>query len=87
MLHALGVSRIALLSNNPDKARQLRRCGITVVEQLPTGVHVSAANHHYLETKARRGRHTIELPSLLAPRSNDTRSVESGASAVPWEGT
>ncbi len=87
MLHALGVSRIALLSNNPDKAWQLRRCGITVVEQLPTGVHVSAANLHYLETKARRGRHTLELPSLLGPRSSDTRSAESGASAAPREGT
>jgi GTP cyclohydrolase II len=65
MLHALGVSRIALLSNNPDKARQLRSCGITVVEQVPTGVYVSAANHRYLETKARRGRHTLQLPGLL----------------------
>ena len=73
MLHALGVSRIALLSNNPDKARQLRSCGLTIVEEVPTGVHVSAANHRYLETKARRGRHTLELPSL----------PESGAAALP----
>ena len=36
MLHALGVSRVALLSNNPDKARQLRSCGVTVVAQVPT---------------------------------------------------
>jgi GTP cyclohydrolase II len=67
MLHALGASRVALLSNNPDKARQLRSCGVTVVEQLPTGVYVSEANHRYLETKARRGRHTLELPSVLLP--------------------
>ena len=66
MLHALGVTRIALLSNNPDKARQLRSCGVTVVEQVPTGVFVSAANLGYLETKARRGRHTLELPSATA---------------------
>ncbi len=61
MLRALGVSRIALLSNNPDKARQLRRCGVTVVQQLPTGVHLSAANARYLATKARRGAHTLDL--------------------------
>jgi GTP cyclohydrolase II len=65
MLHALGVSRVALLSNNPDKARQLRSCGVTVVAQVPTGVYVSAANHRYLETKARRGRHTLDLRALL----------------------
>jgi GTP cyclohydrolase II len=64
MLLALGVSRIALLSNNPDKSEQLRSCGVTVVEQVPTGVFVSAANFRYLETKARRGRHTVELPNL-----------------------
>ena len=63
MLHALGVSRVALLSNNPDKARQLRSCGVTVAAQVPTEVHVSAANVRYLETKARRGGHTLDLPS------------------------
>jgi GTP cyclohydrolase II len=61
MLHALGVSRIALLSNNPDKGRQLHRFGVTVAEQVPTGVHLSAANARYLETKARRGAHTLDL--------------------------
>jgi GTP cyclohydrolase II len=73
MLHALGVSRIALLSNNPDKARQLEASGMTVVEHLPTGVHVSAANHRYLETKARRGRHTLVLPNGLRSGSGDAR--------------
>jgi GTP cyclohydrolase II len=62
MLQALGASRVALLSNNPDKARQLRSCGVTIVEQIPTGVHVSAANIRYLEAKARRGDHLLDLP-------------------------
>jgi GTP cyclohydrolase II len=59
MLHALGASHVALLSNNPDKAAQLGRLGITVVEQVPTGTHLSAANAGYLATKARRGAHTL----------------------------
>jgi GTP cyclohydrolase II len=83
MLHALGVPRIALLSNNPDKARQLRSWGITVVEHVPTGVYLSAANHRYLETKARRGRHTLELPSLLRQPPDDGRLAESDAAALP----
>ena len=62
MLHALGASQVAVLSNNPDKARQLRSCGVTVVAQVRTGVHVSAANVRYLETKVRRGDHTLDLP-------------------------
>jgi GTP cyclohydrolase II len=63
MLHALRASRVALLSNNPDKARQLRSCGVSVVEQVPTAVHVSAANIRYLETKVRRGEHMLDLMS------------------------
>jgi GTP cyclohydrolase II len=62
MLQALGVSRIALLTNNPDKARQLRRFGVTVAAEVPTGVHLSAANARYLGTKARRGAHTLDIP-------------------------
>jgi GTP cyclohydrolase II len=62
MLRALGAPRVALLSNNPDKARQLGRFGVTVTERVPTGVHLSAANARYLATKARRGGHTLDVP-------------------------
>jgi GTP cyclohydrolase II len=61
MLQALGVSKVALLSNNPDKARQLRRCGVGVVAQVPTGVHLSSANGRYLAAKAQRGAHNLDL--------------------------
>jgi GTP cyclohydrolase II len=73
MLHALGASTVALLSNNPYKARQLRSCGVTVVEQVPTGVHLSEANQRYLETKATRGRHTLDLSAASASLSGRTR--------------
>jgi GTP cyclohydrolase II len=73
MLHALGTPRIALLSNNPDKARQLRSWGVTVVRQVPTGVYVSHANQRYLEAKALRGRHTIDLESVLELGSADAQ--------------
>jgi GTP cyclohydrolase II len=62
MLQALGELRVALLSNNPDKARQLRRFGVTVTARVPTGVHLSATNARYLATKARRGAHTLDVP-------------------------
>ena len=65
MLHALGAPRIELLSNNPDKACQLRMLGVTVVQQVPTAVHLSRANAHYLATKVRRGAHTLDLPPAV----------------------
>jgi GTP cyclohydrolase II len=62
MLQALGALRVALLSNNPDKARQLRRFGVTVTARVPTAVHLSTTNARYLATKAGRGAHTLDIP-------------------------
>lgn len=60
MLDALGVRRLRLLSNNPDKAEQLTQGGITVVERVPTRVHLSPANALYLAAKASVGAHTLD---------------------------
>jgi GTP cyclohydrolase II len=60
MLRALGVSRVALLSNNPDKAAQLAELGIRVVARVPTAVHLSEANAGYLSAKARHGHEGLE---------------------------
>lgn len=62
MLRALGVDRLALLSNNPDKAAQLVALGLVLTERVPTGVHLTATNARYLATKADRGSHLLELP-------------------------
>ncbi|MFJ2960397.1 GTP cyclohydrolase II [Streptomyces sp. NPDC087270] len=63
MLIALGVGSVRLLTNNPDKARQLDALGVEVVEQVPTAVHVSASNVSYLRAKVERTGHTIALPA------------------------
>ena len=62
MLHSLGASRVALLSNNPDKAEQLADLGVEITERIPTGVHLSPDNANYLSTKALKSAHTIEMP-------------------------
>ena len=64
MLHALGATRIALLSNNPDKGAQLARLGITIAKQVPTALHLTDANAAYLATKARRGGHDLIAQGL-----------------------
>jgi len=61
MLTALGVDRIRLLSNNPDKAVQLDALGVQVADRIPTGVHLSAANVRYLTAKRDHTRHTLDL--------------------------
>ena len=61
MLLGLGVERLDLLSNNPDKAAQLEAAGIHVETRVPTALHVSSVNGRYLATKAARGRHRLGL--------------------------
>lgn len=62
MLLTLGADRVALLSNNPDKAKQLGLLGVEIVEQVPTAVHLSPANGRYLAAKATHTSHTLDLP-------------------------
>ena len=61
-LQALGIGRVDLLTNNPDKAAQLRRLGVDVVGTTPTGVHLTDANARYLHAKVARTGHTLALP-------------------------
>ncbi|MFJ5212249.1 GTP cyclohydrolase II [Streptomyces nigra] len=64
MLSALGIGELDLLSNNPDKADQLRDLGITVHERVPTGVFATPANVRYLRAKVIRTQHTLPLGEL-----------------------
>ncbi|MDQ1390419.1 MAG: 3,4-dihydroxy 2-butanone 4-phosphate synthase / cyclohydrolase [Acidobacteriaceae bacterium] len=51
MLKTLGVTRVRLLSNNPDKVEALQRSGIEVVERVPCEVTPSPHAEEYLKTK------------------------------------
>ena len=64
ILADMGVSSVRLLSNNPEKRRQLEQHGITVTELVPLLVGVGAVNTAYLEAKRDRMGH--HLPGELA---------------------
>ena len=51
ILKALGVTRVRLLSNNPDKVEALERAGVRVVERVPCEVTPSPHAEEYLKTK------------------------------------
>lgn len=63
VLRDLGLTRVRLLSNNPEKRRQLGEHGIEVTELVPLVVGVGAFNEGYLDTKRDRMGH--ELPGHL----------------------
>ena len=59
MLVALGADRVRLLTNNPDKAWQLARHGVSVIDVIPTAVHVSPHNRAYLAAKREHAGHFL----------------------------
>lgn len=58
-LKALGVRRLRLLSNNPDKVQQLEGAGIRVVERVPCRPPTSHHSKFYLRTKKNKLGHLL----------------------------
>jgi len=59
MLRALGINRIRLLTNNPDKLASLAEHGIEIAGRVSHAIAANGVNDLYLETKARRFGHIL----------------------------
>jgi GTP cyclohydrolase II len=59
ILDALGISRLRLITNNPDKINQLEQCGIKVEERVPLTLASNPYNENYIATKKNRTGHMI----------------------------
>ena len=64
MLNDLEIKEVALLTNNPDKVKQLEEHGIVVSETVPLVAGVGQDNLQYLQTKVERMGHTIDSEEL-----------------------
>mgnify|MGYP001243537221 FL=1 len=64
ILQSIGVNRISLLSNNPDKVQQLEKHGINVEERMPILAGIGDQNRGYLKTKLERMGHEIDKEEL-----------------------
>jgi len=60
ILKKLGAKKIRLLSNNPEKVRQLETSGIQVVERVPCQPRISKLSRGYLKTKKRKMGHLLK---------------------------
>jgi GTP cyclohydrolase II len=58
-LKALGVRKLRLLSNNPDKVEQLESAGLRVVERVPCRPRTSRHSKFYLRTKKDKMGHLL----------------------------
>ena len=61
MLQALGVQRLRLITNNPEKASQLVNAGLDVLAVVPTTTFQTVHNRRYLEAKMLITKHRLHV--------------------------
>jgi GTP cyclohydrolase II len=80
MLHSLGLRSVRLITNNPEKIRQLTQHRVQVVGRIPHVIPPNEVNRFYLETKARKSGHYLGNPGEAAlarlPEQSDAVQVE-----------
>ncbi len=62
ILKNLQVSSIALITNNPQKIKELNKLGILVNNRIPIETRIHHDNLGYLQTKAERMHHLLKMP-------------------------
>ncbi|HEV8282201.1 MAG TPA: GTP cyclohydrolase II, partial [Candidatus Limnocylindrales bacterium] len=97
ILSDLGLERVRLMTNNPDKAAALESHGIRVVERVPLPALANPLNLAYLEAKAARLGHMLSadgarpsvtvhyaqtLDGRLATRTGDSQWISGQPSLV-----
>ncbi len=60
ILKRLGATKIRLLSNNPDKVKQLESAGVNVLERVPCEPRISKISRGYLRTKKSKMGHLLQ---------------------------
>lgn len=61
ILYDLGVRSMRLLTNNPVKRAAIEGYGLSIQERIPISLPANAENKNYLETKATRLGHDLDL--------------------------
>jgi 3,4-dihydroxy 2-butanone 4-phosphate synthase/GTP cyclohydrolase II len=60
----LGLKKVRLMSNNPDKIAALKRAGIEIVERVSIEVEPDESSLNYLRTKKEKMGHLLENIAL-----------------------
>jgi GTP cyclohydrolase II len=60
ILHTLGWKTIQLMTNNPEKIKQLEQGGIQVSQRIPIVIESNVHNQQYLQTKSNNMGHWLD---------------------------
>lgn len=61
ILDALGVEKIDLITNNPEKIEQLEALGISINQRIPLEIPAVKENENYLKTKKQKFHHLLTI--------------------------
>jgi 3,4-dihydroxy 2-butanone 4-phosphate synthase/GTP cyclohydrolase II len=61
ILFDLGLCKVRVMSNNPDKLSALEKAGLQIVERVPIEVESEQAAAHYLRTKKEKMGHLLNV--------------------------
>lgn len=61
ILFDLGLCKVRVMSNNPDKLKALEEAGLEIVERVPLEVEAGEPAAHYLRTKKEKMGHLLEF--------------------------
>ncbi len=61
ILFDLGLCKVRVMSNNPDKLKALEDAGLRIVERVPIEVETEQPAAHYLKTKKEKLGHLLEF--------------------------
>lgn len=76
MIHSLKVQSIQLMTNNPKKINQLTQHGVRVNTRIPHILPPNEHNRFYLETKAAKSGHLIDLRKQRFAEQREPTIVE-----------
>ncbi len=86
MLKSLDVRAVRLITNNPNKIQQLTQYGVRVAGRIPHVIPPNDHNRFYLETKAKRSGHYIDLEGKPHLDEQSDPVVVEGMPSAPPEG-
>lgn len=72
MLHALGIRKLKLITNNPVKKAGLEGYGMQIVETIHLEAPANKHNKFYLETKRDKMGHFLNIAKYENPHSNES---------------
>jgi GTP cyclohydrolase II len=82
MLQALKINSVQLMTNNPRKINQLTQNGIKVNGRIPHVMEPNEHNRFYLETKAVKSGHMIDLHGRQHLTEQSDRPIVTGMSEL-----